>query len=408
MISGTPSSWALAASGLVALVVAAVIGVAWYAGLVDPKEMIRAVMFLDTDRPRLEGPYAVGFASVDVKTGSDGPSLPVDIWYPAQAPGDGMGRSILQWIAAVGHPTSPPFTRNGKLSEARAKYPLIIYFPSWFSVRQQSTFTPANLASHGFIVATVDDIVHAPRLPGREGTAQASEIPGDSMESFEAYRPVAALRAELAAKSGSAIIDAFQNIPVFGQRVDMAKVGAVGFSFGGATAAQMSSDDRRIKAVVNFDGSLYGRPERGNVEVPYMMFYSGWTYPTCEELLHSDFATRINSVLTVESVAHQIRQATLPNNWTFTVKGTVHDDFADKLAKPPWKAAFDKTAINRAKTWSEINRYVVAFFNRFLLGENQPLLTEPAPFAEIRPFMENQAPPQDRASATGSTQSRCP
>src|ERR1700733_13729981 len=109
MISGAPSSWALAASSLVALVAAAVVGVGWYAGLVDPKEMIRAVMFLDTDRPRLEGPYAVGFASVDVKTGSDGPSLPVDIWYPAQAPGDAMGASILRLVASVGTSSSAAF-----------------------------------------------------------------------------------------------------------------------------------------------------------------------------------------------------------------------------------------------------------------------------------------------------------
>jgi dienelactone hydrolase len=45
--------------------------------------------------------------------------------------------------------------------------------------------------------------------------------------------------------------------PFFG-RPDLTRIGMLGWSFGGATSLQMSRDDPRVKAAVNYDGDLFG------------------------------------------------------------------------------------------------------------------------------------------------------
>ncbi|MEI0739748.1 hypothetical protein VQ056_29130 [Paenibacillus sp. JTLBN-2024] len=49
---------------------------------------------------------------------------------------------------------------------------------------------------------------------------------------------------------------------MFSGRLDLNKVGMFGHSFGGATAAQMLLADGRVKAALNMDGTLYGKPCR--------------------------------------------------------------------------------------------------------------------------------------------------
>jgi dienelactone hydrolase len=53
--------------------------------------------------------------------------------------------------------------------------------------------------------------------------------------------------------------------------MDMSQIGALGHSFGGATAVQLLMTEPRIKAAVNMDGVLYGQPvpEQG-LSKPYL------------------------------------------------------------------------------------------------------------------------------------------
>jgi dienelactone hydrolase len=248
------------------------------------------------------------------------------------------------------------------------------------------------LASHGFIVVAVDDIVHWQPLTGDEAKAQSAAMPTISVENWDRFRPVAALRAGIAARLGSKMIDALASSEPFDRSIDFDKIGAIGYSFGGATAAQLSRADKRIKAIVNFDGSLYGDAERLGVDVPYVMFFSDFKYPSEYELTRGDGPTQVDALLKKEAVAHQILQSAKPDNWTYVVKHTVHEDFCDRMLKPPIEAALRARRLTGAKTWSELNKYLVAFFDRYLLHSDGRLLGT-APFAEIRPFLETLTPP---------------
>jgi predicted dienelactone hydrolase len=58
-------------------------------------------------------------------------------------------------------------------------------------------------------------------------------------------------------------------------RLDLARVGVFGHSFGGAQAAQFCSQDSRCKAGIDVDGSLHGPAIRAGIHVPFMFLESG-------------------------------------------------------------------------------------------------------------------------------------
>ena len=60
----------------------------------------------------------------------------------------------------------------------------------------------------------------------------------------------------------------------FTGRLDMARVGVFGHSFGGATAAQFCSQDSRCKAGIDVDGSLHGSVIQTGIHKPFMFLVS--------------------------------------------------------------------------------------------------------------------------------------
>lgn len=61
----------------------------------------------------------------------------------------------------------------------------------------------------------------------------------------------------------------------FKGKIDLDHIGAMGHSFGGATAFNATYLDQRIKAGVNMDGSLYEVENRDDINKPFMFIRSG-------------------------------------------------------------------------------------------------------------------------------------
>lgn len=58
---------------------------------------------------------------------------------------------------------------------------------------------------------------------------------------------------------------------IFFERLDLNKIGAFGHSFGGAASILAGLRDRRIKAVLNLDGSPFGVLSRTILPKPFMV-----------------------------------------------------------------------------------------------------------------------------------------
>jgi len=90
------------------------------------------------------GRFAVGVILTEYRDPArDDRGLPVAIWYPARAPNEGGSEFVSAWRDAVPEDRGAPF-------------PLIVSSPALGSDYRDTDSLLAHLASHGFLVASVD------------------------------------------------------------------------------------------------------------------------------------------------------------------------------------------------------------------------------------------------------------
>jgi predicted dienelactone hydrolase len=140
-------------------------------------------------------------------------------------------------------------------------------------------------------------------------------------------------------------------------RLDLDRIGALGHSMGGVTAAQFCVEDRRCKAGLNLDGiPQYGTMIDQGMRQPFLMVYSG----RAGRLGASDAIYRKAS-----------------KYYRVDVADTNHIDFSDMIL---WggplagRPMFGKIAPARA---AEVTRTIVReYFDQELRGRPSPLLTK--------------------------------
>jgi predicted dienelactone hydrolase len=140
--------------------------------------------------------------------------------------------------------------------------PVLIFSPGGGMISELYTSQLEDLASHGYVVAAIthsyDGFVtvfpdgshvaydgrRRPQTPSVEGKANLNQL-------------------EWHADDIRAVLDEFSHVPSslpFAGRLDLARVGAFGHSFGGIVAARACQRDPRIKACLNQDGAIANQP----------------------------------------------------------------------------------------------------------------------------------------------------
>src|SRR5262249_15725190 len=114
-------------------------------------------------------------------------------------------------------------------------------------------------------------------------------------------------------------------------RIEVKRVGFVGYSFGGSVAAESPFLDSRIAAVVNMDGSLFGRATQGPVRVPYMILHSDFAP---EVLFDPNSPDRYGFMLDQYDLRLAAAQSRLPHSHLFVIRGSFHDTFPNPSPNP--------------------------------------------------------------------------
>jgi predicted dienelactone hydrolase len=186
------------------------------------------------------GPLAVAAADTPVgmvrlsvpgetaQRGDPANRLNVVVWYPAP-PGTAVAP------IAVGVPGNPLFVEgagadDAPLAVAPARFPFVVVSHGTGGTSMDLSWLCANLAAHGYIVASVDH-------PGNN----ALEPPTVAGMTLWWQR----------AGDLSHVIDGVLALPRFGPRIDPARIGAAGFSLGGFTVLLLGgarSDPQRLDA----------------------------------------------------------------------------------------------------------------------------------------------------------------
>ena len=171
---------------------------------------------------------------------------------------------------------------------------------------------------------------------------------------------------------------------LFYARVDMNRVGAFGWSRGGATSLQATLDDNRIKAAANLDGSMNGRP----VE------FAGSTRPL---LLMESTESLFDLIGDSESDPEELSASMESDLWRMfrlstgawyraIINNSVHDQFSDFALSSP---VTPQGAASSLRIRDITNAVLLEFFDHHLKNEpTLPLLSGESSFQELQVIRE--------------------
>jgi hypothetical protein len=240
--------------------------------------------------------------------------------------------------------------------------PLVVLSPGFTNSRATLSSLAEDLASHGYVVATVDHTYEnrATTFPdGRVTGCVACEV-DDQPGFWEKLVPsrVADVSFVLDELTGS-------HPAWHGARlIDPSRIGMAGHSAGGASTSQAMVADPRIRAGINIDGSVHVPLVAPGLSRPFMFVGSMDAYTPGAPGPYDDWEA-------------DWRRLSGWKRWIMTT-GTVHSSFTD-LGVLADQLGVDIGATTDGKRASDITRaYVGAFFGRHLRGTPQPLLARPS------------------------------
>lgn len=315
--------------------------------------------------------------------------LNVQIWYPAEAnslaePAPYMGNLDLSAPAFARFLGLPSFVLNhisiiethsllnAPVASDGVPYPVLIFSHGWGGTRTQSTYLMEELASHGYVVVAIDHTYGAlvTVFPDDRVVLQKSDIlPHDEGdEEFDlSDNPLMSVWAA----DVSFILDQLSIMNVgkdenpFVGKLDLDRVGIMGHSTGGGNAVQVCWLDPRCKVGLVMDAWLMPISEE--------VFGDGLTQPFMF-LWSEDWGSDENKERFQKIYTHLSNDA-----YSLMIEGTRHYDFSDlPLLSPlsPWFGL--KGPIDGQRVLRIINDYVVAYFDKYLLGIESPLLDGPS------------------------------
>ncbi|MEU4270458.1 hypothetical protein [Streptomyces sp. NPDC026092] len=161
----------------------------------------------------------------------------------------GLPEAGVDWAATLTHthPGAPV---------ARGRRPVLLYSPGGGEARTMGTSLAEELASHGWVVVTVDHPGDASQVefpaarPGRDKVRQSVFTGPPDAEQFRTMIDTRLADVRF-------VLDRLEALEgPLGRALDLGRVGILGHSAGGTTAAQALYDDRRFAAAVNLEGYL--------------------------------------------------------------------------------------------------------------------------------------------------------
>ena len=244
-----------------------------------------------------------------------------------------------------------------------------------------------DLASHGYVVVGVDhpSTAFAVLFPGNRVT-RFTESVWTQRRTPEQTREFEQRQVEVCAADLVFVLSQLEQLESgaipgrFKGRLDLARVGAVGHSFGGRVAARACQLDKRLKAGVILDG--FGRtmtvdknPDGSTLEQPMMVQYARRVpssgIPRLLALLQTpgkDLEEELRLVRTefcesVKSVSYEV---------TLNTPGIIHESFSDMPLLESGQT--EDTIKDRKRAMETIRSYVRAFFDRHVRSLAAPLL----------------------------------
>ncbi len=282
----------------------------------------------------------------------------LDVIGPANADRLGFPSFVLDHLSlAVTHsyPDAP-------LSDARARYPVIVYSHGWTGFRTVNVDQSEALASHGYVVVSVDHTYGSIMTIFPEGRAvevDRSALPEEEDVGEETYQAAAQTLVEVYAADLAFVLDSLEAIGEdderFAGRLDLDRVGLFGHSTGGGAVVAVCHADDRCAAGAGLDPWVE--------PVPLNIISDGLRQPFLA-VRSEEWTAYDNDPLLVDLYTHGRGRQYLA-----TIAGSEHWDFVVIPLLTPLAAQLGlKGPIDSDRVMAITNGLLVSFFDAHLGG----------------------------------------
>lgn len=159
------------------------------------------------------------------------------------------------------------------------------------------------------------------------------------------------------------------------RRLDLTRVGAFGHSFGGTASILAALDDARIRAVVNLDGSPFDVLATRAFSKPLMVTKHD-VAPQYAQLPPDEHGKAVQARVEEELSSLYLKGSP---GVRVDIANAQHMTFSDMAFRSTWADAGRRygadDAADGAATVVVIRQYIGAFFDKFLLGRDSPVLS---------------------------------
>jgi len=344
--------------------------------------------------------------------------FPVKVWYPAPpgTVGTAAPYALPAELTALGI-IPDILARQVRLVKthsllsvpvAQGHAPVLVFSHGYTGYAAQNTLQMEELASQGYIVASIAHPGEAALAPFPDGRS----IPVDSSVLNTIKREMAAMKkadpmkvfdsigraltvpdsaARLAnfraflkqspeplqtqsvrewALDTKALLDVFEDLNAgtvqspFRERMDLERIGIFGMSYGGATAGEFCRQDKRCKAAINIDGGQYGGLVDDSLMVPFLILSS-----------EPNAGIHVPVLDLTRGPAYLAR-----------VPATTHMGLTDMTLQGPvlyrWTGLTGK--LNPDRREAIMTGFVVGFFERYLMGRPSLFDSLPGRFPDVQ------------------------
>lgn len=344
----------------------------------------RLLYLVDVSRQEIHGPFPRGNRE-----------LMVQIWYPTECPCGSLAsyrrRVETTLLSSYMSVLKTHSYINAPIVKSGSPFPVLLFNPAWKNPRTQNTFQFEDLASHGFVVASIDHTFNSPEVAfpdGRRVTPQGVPEIGDFTKFTWAEVENLGNR-ELAYQTADDrfVLDSLAKLNLdsgsdyFG-RLDTEDVGAFGHSFGGAVAMETCQSDPRVRAALNMDGWFLGKVAQHGLDKPLFMMSDDSPAPPEQDLTSPILAHRLSAEWMRQDTQHIFYTLEKFGGWYLVVRDSRHMVFSDRALYSPIRSFRESGPVNSQAAHRIIESYTLAFFSQYLKGEKSTLLEQiPSPFA---------------------------
>ncbi len=360
--------------------------------------------------PKPTGPHPVGtrtFSLVDPSRREQASSDPnarrelvIQLWYPSE-PSQYRREVYRRWAETSLYNSYQSGIRTNSRVDApparqESAFPVVLFNPGWGGRRTSDTFLTEDLASHGYVVVSIDHPYNAAgvALPGgRLVKESASNIAFWDWASATSMQIEAAWSREcdIWTADSSFVLDHLQAenadpSSAFFRRLLITEVGAVGYSFGGSASLQVLGADSRVRSAINMDGWTINALRNRTSSKPIMLLYEEASRPHPENLHSTNDYQRIYAEIDAYDAAAINPSLKRYGGLRLYIAGTTHEDFTDQPLVSPLAAISKRGAIAPARMEAMVRAYILAFLDQTLKGKKAPLLASDtaSPYHEVK------------------------